>query len=290
MSQNFGRFVSVVLQQYQYKGGKKVIANTQVVVNDLRVTFHVQKSWLPQPNPAIVQIFNLAEDNRDYIDAHQCELSLYAGYEDRWSLLFSGDVAKATTKRQDGDIVTEIEAGDGEFLLGRKTVSRSFSPGVTTGNVMDYLTTALGFATGQIKGFDPKQQYTNGFSFTGYVRDAMDILMGKQGLEWSVQDQKLYVLPEKTATDDEIIVLTPDTGLVGSPFKVRVLRQEQAKKQQGQLAESGCQIMCNLESRLFPGRRFEVKSQFVSGTFKARQVIHKGDTHAAPWYTEVEGI
>jgi len=278
VSEQYGRIVEVLIGP-RGQNGK--------LFRDLRVAFRIEKSLESTPNSASISIYNLSEGSRSLVEQDGAVIQLRAGYGENVKLLFIGDIARTTTKRSGGDIITEVEAGDGEFAYQNATANVSLGPGAKYSQVFQALGNRLGLTQGTVKITNPNDQFQQGYSYSGAARDALDILTEKQGLEWNIQDGQLQVLPADVTTDDLVIVLNPGSGLVGSPFKTKILRPDLARVGKGK-EESGVSATSLLNPEIRPGRRVQVESQFVNGVFKVEKVTHSGDTHSTQFYSEVE--
>lgn len=278
MAEQFGRIVEVLIGP-RGQNGK--------LFRDLRVAFRIEKSLESNPNQATISIYNLSESSRSLVEQDGAVIQLKAGYGENTKLLYLGDIARTTTKRSGGDIVTEIEAGDGEFAYQNATANVSLGPGAKYSQVFSAIGDRLGLSTGSVKITNPNDQFQQGYAYSGMARDALDILTEKQGLEWNIQDGQLQVLPAEATTDDTVVLLNPGSGLVGSPFKTKILRPDLARVGKGK-EEAGVNITSLLNPEIRPGRRIKVESQFVNGVFKVERVTHSGDTHGNQFYSEVE--
>lgn len=278
MSELYGRIVEVLIGP-RGQNGK--------LFRDLRVSFKIEKSLESSPNNASIQIYNLAASSRSLVEQDGAVIQLRAGYQENTKILYLGDIARTTTKRSGGDIITEIEAGDGEFAYQNATANVSLGPGAKYSQVFQAIGDRLGLSQGSVKIPNPNDQFQQGYSFSGAARDALDILSEKQGLEWNIQDGQLQALPAETTTDESVIVLNSGSGLVGSPFKTKILRPDLARIGKGK-EESGVKVVSLLNPEIRPGRRIQVEAEFVNGIFKVEKVTHSGDTHSSQFYSEVE--
>jgi len=85
----FRRFVSLSI----------VYNNKQIIINDeennrdddLKISFEVVKSNFSTPNSAVIEVYNLNKQTRDALSASNMYISLSAGYEDNYTLMFKGD-------------------------------------------------------------------------------------------------------------------------------------------------------------------------------------------------------
>lgn len=283
MSKLFGRVVSLTV-------GLPGQANPKIIT-DLRMTFKIEKTLIKYPNNSTIEIYNLSPASRSLFEKKGASVRLTAGYTGSAKDLFIGDIASAVTKRTGPDIIMSVEAGDGLSNFQTKEADLSFGPGTKTQSILNSMTAAFGLTKGEVQGIDPNDEYLNGAVFSGRVSDHMDTITGKaQDLDWSIQDGKLQILPKNAGSVRPAVLLTPQTGLISSPFKRVVLNQAIAKKVDSQLAENGLKLTSLLNPDLVPGRLVVVKAEFVSGTFKIVKATHQGDTHGNNFFTEIEAI
>ena len=115
--------------------------------------------------------------------------------------------------------------------------------------------------------------------------------MGRQGLEWSIQEGQLQVLPPDEGSDEDVVVLSAATGLIGTINKTKVVNQSLLTKKDGKLINAGISCTSLLNPDIRPGRRIKIESSFrpdLNGIYRVIKVKHTGDTHAQPWYSEIE--
>lgn len=279
---SYGRNVKVSV-------GKR--GETGLLIENLRIVFKIEKTLEKNPNNALIEIYNLNPASHAVIEQKKNSIRLSAGYGDSAKDIFIGDVATVTTKRSGSDIITSIEAADGLLAYQSKELDVAFAPGAKAGTILDQLVGAFGLSKGEVQGLDANDQYLNGVALSGKVRDHMDILLGKQpDLAWSIQDNQLQILPKGKGSTRPAILLTPETGLIGSPFKRTVITQDLAKRKDGKEVENGVTVKALLNADLVPGRLIRVEAQFVKGTFKIEKVSHGGDTHAVSYYSDIEAV
>jgi len=80
------------------------------------------------------------------------------------------------------------------------------------------------------------------------------------------------------------VLLTPDTGLIGSPERSDDIEETQS----GERKRLGWRVKSLLNPQIRPGDRLQIKSAEVDGVFRAENVNHFGDTEGGDWYTEAE--
>lgn len=252
-------------------------------ITDLDVEFKVSKDLDPEPNTATVRIYNLSASSRKAIESVEETLRwrLEAGYGGETSVLFEGDIRKASSSREGPDIVTTIEGGDGERAYRGSRVNRSFGPGTSLRSVIERVGETMALGVGNLA----ERAATSGFEGLGNVfsegvvvsgpsaRELTGLLAGS-GLEWSVQDGTLQVLPRLRALAGTAVLLSARTGLVDSPSVD---------------SEGVVKATTLLVPDLFPGRRVRVESEFVRGTYRTTKAEYVGKTDGNEWFISIEG-
>ncbi len=244
----------------------------------LRINFSVEKTSESNPNQAKIQVFNLSQASRSFVETKGLKLVLQVGYEPPGSkslieTLCQGDVKKVSNELKGSDWVTTLEVGDGETALTEKTFDKTFEKGITLQKAIGEVKNSLGLASGAIAGIKDKV-FKSGLTLSGGSKQLLDTLTKEGDVEWSVQDGEVQILPPKGFTSDEVIFLSPQTGLLDSPVK----------------REEGIEIRSLLIPKIRPGRRIQVDSSIVKGTYRIRKVTFSGDTHEGDWTARTEAI
>lgn len=242
-------------------------------IKDLRIIFQCEKTNKSDPNTANIEIYNLNKDTRSLLEAKGTRISLDAGYIYTSATIFRGNITKVVHKSEPPDIITKIEARDGDNRYRNARFDKGYPPGVKLEQLINDLANELDLPVSSIIDL-PATQYANGLTLTGQVRDHLDYLTTKNDLEWSIQDETLQIIPKKQTTLDEIIFLTSYSGLVGSPSKTK----------------KGVEFKSLLQPRLRPGRRVRLESKFIEGIFKIRKVNHEGDSHEGEFVSICEAV
>lgn len=245
---------------------------------NLRVQFEVEKGSTSTPNPAKVKIFNLNADSRAFVEKKDLICRLRVGYEPPGDIGFTeilaiGDVKKAFSERKTPDWVTQFEIGDGEKAINEAFVNKNYDAGIDLDTVVRDVAGSLGKPISLVKGLKNKV-FKNGLSVSGAAQSLLDGFTEEGDVEWSIQDDEVQILPKTGATDDEIYVLTPETGLLGSPIK----------------REEGIEVNTLLIPKLRPGRRIQVISKDFNGVYRIRKVNFQGDNLEGPWNARTEAV
>lgn len=279
-------------------------------VTDLQLQFNIVKSSDPTKNKATIKVFNMFKDTRalletsDEDETNNPVILLQTQYAedvtDSQSLrgfqtLFTGQVVNSITTKNDGDLITQIEASDGYVPLregivgGANKGGRNFPPGTTRRSVLNQLISDLGVPVGEIRdGGSLDEAFENGVTIEGPIKLALDKLLDPVNIDWSIQDDSFAAIRKDLSSDESILDLTATTGLIGSP-QAKKARSNKTTNSENE-PESGIKIESLLAPTLLPNRRVRVTSnEYPDGqVFKCTRVRHKGDFRGNNWITEAE--
>lgn len=240
-------------------------------IDNLDIEASIERSADATPDRLHVTVYNLSEQTRGLVNQKDSVCQILAGY-DSLSLLFSGRVVFASTEQDGPDIVTMIDAADGFDAWSMKHVTVDFPPGTTKRQVVDRMAAASGLSVGILP--EIPGAYRDGYSFNGYWRDGMrDCLEGRK---YSIHDNVVTFADAKSTRRS---VLTPDSGMIGSPRQSR--QKDKNQKEYTEVAVS---------SVLMPGIRMhdtvDIRGKFASGVIKVTNIIH---TLGDEWTTTITG-
>jgi hypothetical protein len=264
-------------------------------LSGLRIVFEIEKSAIGYPSKAKVLIYNLSNSSRQRIRTEFDRITLEAGYEDDFGVIFQGEIFNVFNRREQPEYVTEIYASDGGFNYRESYTSRSYGAGVTVARIVSDLRTDMNLDVGQINA-DLTAQKIYGWSFTGDTTLAMNQLAESHSFTWFIQAGKLYV-----TGDDESVNLasafeiTAESGMIGSPvltergINVKTLLNWQLIPNEEikvvALSQANNFAYLNINSNI-PGVYPQTQGE---GTYIARRFVHRGDTRGNDWYTDIEG-
>jgi len=254
---------------------------TQVL--GLRITFSIQLGIAFDPNTAKISIYGLGPNDREMAVRRGTSIELYAGYKATGArLIFKGRVLFGLIERPGADWVVNLESVDG---FSRKAVAFTLPAGTAKSAILERLRAEMdGVDKGPIKD-QPTGTLTRPLVFAGNVEELLREYSEDHGLETSIQNQRLQSHGENSDTGEGIILLTPDTGLEGSPIRTRAGLGNLV------FASPGVQVSMRLRPELRPGRKLEIHSDVLAGgqgTFKTFRVSHEGDSWGDAWTTGTE--
>jgi hypothetical protein len=163
-----------------------------------------------------------------------------------------------------------------------KRVQASFAPGTNVATIIEHCAKALqlGIGNTQKQAANAKLWNVSPPAFvTGYVASGdavsqLDRVCRSCGLEWSIQDNQLQLLPRGQALQESGVILTPQSGLLESP----------------ELGKGGV-VRCKtlMIPGLYPGRRVELRTRHVQGVYRIETTHHQGSFgEGDDWGCELE--
>lgn len=261
------RFIRQVIVQVG-KPGRRGLS-----VEGLRVSFDVERSLSSDPNKATIAVYNPAPATVKAFQEPGAVVRLLAGYDEP-ALVFVGDVDRAHRRDQGVDRVLVVEAQDGGRRFRESVISQTFPPGATLRDIVDAVAETLSIPRGTVRGV-PRVTYAEGLTVTGRSADVLSALLRQGGIKWSVQDGELTILAPGESTPETVPLLSPETGLVGSP----------------EAGEDTLDLTALLTPEIRPGRRFRLVSRDYDGIYRAERVQHIGDSGwESTFHTRIEAV
>lgn len=250
-------------------------------VSDLAISFKAKRTLAQRAGTLDLTIRNLTEEHRREIQSarrFRTFVEVMAGYQGGMSLIFRGDLRKAVPGREGTDWLVKVTAGDGEHALRTARVSRSFAPGATVQAVVEHIAEAMGVGVGNattaLRGATLGalgSTFPEGVVLFGQAAEELTRLCASARKVWSIQEGNLQILPLGGALAREAILLSADTGMVGTPEVVsrRVIT-----------------VKALLQPGLVPGQQVLVRSDalLTSAPWRITEAEYSGDTHGTDWY------
>lgn len=241
----------------------------------LRTVFEIDKTSTSSSNKAKIKLYNLNPESRKEMQRKGLRIRLDAGYQGIVETLYLGEVVLGGNSSREGDrdIATLFECGDAESNLILAKFDKSYPVKTRYLQVVKDLAAALDVNIGTVIGIQ-EMVYNSGISFSGSVKGALDKLLKKQGLEWSIQNNYLQIIPVTAHNGDEAQVISDSTGLIGIPTN----------------GNDSVNFTALLNPRLMPGAPVKLESENISGYFKVRRAKFEGDSHGDKWQVACECV
>lgn len=262
---------------------------TSVRITDLRVAFSIEKNLGKDPNPCTVTVYNLSPATRAELQHKPLHVRLEAGYDGNFERVFSGDLTWCQSALVGVDWVTKMQLGDGERAIRYARVNRSYKSGTDAKTVLKDIAGSMGFkmpadfeAAAELA-----KQFVSGLSISGPSEKEMTRVTRSKGLDWSVQDGTLQFLRKDGVRPDEALVISQDTGMIGTPEYGAPEKSAKAKAKEK--AAPSLTVKTLLKPSVTPGAKILVRSRSMNGLFKVQRVVHTGDTFGTDaWTSEIE--
>jgi hypothetical protein len=264
-------------------------------ITGLRMQFSVKKTMATNTvNTCDLTINNLSRDTLSKLRAtnHNTMVILKAGYKNNGgaSTIFIGNMVNSWTDYKKPNIETHFTLHDGEYTLRTSKVNLSASAGSSAKNLLKNAVAQIGLPqqiAGAIDQFSDKI-LNKGMTFLGTANNALNEIAQYMELQWSIQDGKLVLVRAGAPSQDSGVLLTPETGLIGSPERISSIVPATAAEQK---AVDGWRFTSLLIPAIMPLSLVSVQSNDIPhGTFKVISVEHKGDTHSSDWSTVTEAV
>jgi len=262
-------------------GRKYKIQVDTIVFDNLDVEFHILKSLKKDPNTLDLTIYNLNKDHRRQLESVENPIvQIEAGYEDNMGVIYLGLLREVSSVLKQPDWVTTLTSGDGEKKKRNGRVNKSFAAGTKWKRVLKEVAKTLEIETGNLdevigsgKLIEATDEFSHGVVVSGQASKEMDRLIRSAGLEWSIQDGAFQILEAGKALAKEAIVLTPNTGLIGSP----------TVSSDGILTFTAL-----LNPNILPGKQIHVFTDLISGFFRCEKIEYTCHSRGNDWYVQGE--
>lgn len=257
-------------------------------ITDLHTNFTATFSTRSEPNDAKIEIFNMAPSTREqfYGSLDDVRVIVEAGYGNLLSVAFAGDVKSVRTEYKGMDTVTTIKAGDGERTYQRTRLDLTFAEGTPYVSVLDRIAQEMGVES-MVANVDRKSEVLKRpLVLNGPAHERLTDLAETMNAEWTLTDGVLQFIRRGEADSLTAQLLTPSTGLVGSPkpwIKNRRSRRSQEERIEG---VEWVQLM---NPTLRPCRKVVLRSREYRGVYVIKRVVHQGDSgYGNDFYSRVQ--
>lgn len=302
-SQQYLRSASIVVADATGNG---------IDLSDFKVRFEVRRGDMQTPNSADVRVFNLSDTTASAIRAEFTQLAIQAGYGENLALIFRGSICQTRKGRIDQkDSYVDITAADGDEAYNYSSIAITLAANSTPAQGLQAIIQAMGTAAlggapssappvtaGTPAPSLPQNASLRARTYFGLSRDELRDFAATHGINWSIQNGAVTLVPDGTYLPGAPVLITPSTGLIGVPeqtehgLAVRVLLNPQIKI--GQLVQLDSSDInqyrygLDLESQR-PNLRLAQSSTKLNadGFYYVMRADHIGDTRGEEWYTEL---
>lgn len=245
--------------------------STITVKPPFTVEFDITRNVLNQANVCQLRIFNLNKRNRELLRFNISnwgtfqKVHLKAGYGDKLSTIFFGNISQGWSFRENTNFITQVECYDGGFAFNNSRVNNGEFPAGTSSidmakRLIDQLDHVERGKIGTIE--DGNKRLSRGNSLNGSVTDNLDDVTGNS---FFIDNGVAHVLRDNEYIETGLppVLINADTGLLNTPI----------------LEQTIVRFDMIFEPSLDVGHRVRVRStteENFNGDYKIISVKHRG--------------
>ncbi len=286
-SQQYGRICQLIVSNQSLNG---------LDLSQFRIKFVVKRSDTMTPNVADIRVYNLSEETASLIKKEFTKVTLQAGYESNYGVIFQGNIKQVIIGRESAtDTFIDIVAGDGDRAYNFAVVNITLAKGSTQRDQVNASINAMapkGVTAGHLGEVTP-QQLPRGKVMFGNARNYLRDVSQTDQSSWSIQDEKVTFVAKKAYLPGERVVLTSKTGMIGTP----------------QQTNEGVNVKCLLNPNIKIASRVEIDNKSIQrfkinlsvpnspanipapltadGVYYVLVAEHTGDNRGIDWYTSL---
>lgn len=257
----------------QQASAQRILADSQIEVKlPFTLEFDVVRNILASANTANIRVYNLNETSRRRLakDSFSYDvlrkIILYAGYGDTMPKVFDGSLMSCSSVRNGTNFITSMESLDGGFAMVNSRFDKQFPKGTPVNTVLEAMVASMvGIKRGAISQFPG--ELPMGDTFTGATVETIKQLTDSKA-DFYIDNGRAYILTETDCLDEEIVVITSESGLLGTPVR----------------SETLIKLDMIFDPRFKIGQRVELKSSTgknYNGLYKVVAVTHRGTISSA---------
>lgn len=280
--------------------------DTEMDVSLLKCEFQTKTTTETAVQVCTLVVYNMNAATEKEVIEEGFQISIFGGYtEGQYGEIFTGDIVQIFRNRENGiDYRLEIIALKGALSLFTNHVRSTIAAGSTPRDVVHAVAGQADkrIGVGEVSEELPEQTLPRGKVLFGtpakYLRD---ICTWNDAVYWEGEDGKLVLeTVEQEIPVDKVLVLTPVTGLVGTPI----------------YSDQGIQIKMLLDARIKLRSMIKIDNEIIQrqaiqidasgqqksdqlpqtaqfdqdGEYQVFSIEHRGDTWGDEWTTTVVGV
>lgn len=261
----------------------------------LHISFDLEKSDTQSSNTGTIKISNLSNEHRSILEKENCYIELHAGYGGNMGLVFAGGVSTTEEELSNADRELTVNVVDG-FTYNDLPGWLSLNGTVTCSEVLNKLIEAMEIDSAVITDAAAKKleeaKYDNGYSYVGKLRAALQNVLRKAGVTFSIQNGILQVYVHGESVTPKAYSLSAESGLVSIPKKISISQtnsntgsSSSSKSSSGTTDKGipGYEVNFLLNPAIGVNDLISLKSKTISGYFRVHKITIKGDNYSGDW-------
>ncbi len=255
--------------------------------SDLRVSFVITKTLESKENEADIEVYNVSRDSYKLLQQinETYSIQLSVGYGNYIHSLFLGNIEKSTYHREKSDWILTIKGKDGQEISQDTIINKSYREGFDLKSVLlDMINSTNVLSKDAFKDakkwisekLDSVKKTQNGLTISGRLVNEINKILSEFGASLSIQDEKAQIIYDNSNNNNDIVLLNPSTGLIGSPIDKGT--------------EEGIEFKCLLIPIIKPGTLVKIQSKTINDYYRVDKITYKGDTYGNDWECKCEAI
>lgn len=241
-----------------------------------RIEFEVVHKLTEYPNLAIIKIYNARRDTREILAEENTLVNIHAGYQDIQSEIFTGRLRLEKTLFKGTDIISVIEAGDGDEGYQYGIFSKKYESGKNEPEkvVTDISKKLSEFDIGTDRIDVPGKATKKGRSYSGRITNVLNQIARETDTVWNIQDSIFSMYPKDDPIKPKpVYLLDRETGMIGVPEQTDI----------------GINVLTNMNPYCRPGLVVVVDSvHFGKKNYRIETVKYVGNNYDGPHHSNLE--
>lgn len=259
-------------------------------LSQLRIVFSIKRSDAQTPNAAEIRVYNVAAETANRIRKEFTSVTLQAGYESNYGIIFAGNIKQVRIGRESGvDSFIDIAAGDGDNAYNNSVVNTTLAAGASQRDQINASSQAMaskGVSQGYIDNTG-SSKLARGKVMYGMSRDYLRQSAEASNASWSIQDGKIQFVQLTGVLPSQAVVLNSKTGLIGVPEQTN--DGISAKCLLNPMLKIGGKVQINENDIAEAPKNSDKKPPEIEadGFYRILVVEHNGDSRGNDWYSQL---
>ena len=256
------------------------------IFTDHQVKFTIRMSDKPSPNIGHVTLYNLDPDLMKYLQGNSGNhlvCILEAGdNEQGLKQLYKGTISNVKISDDDVDNYAKMTITDGGLNVKSAFTVRGYPKNTPYKQIIQDLAGDMKLPVGILSGVSGST--VSAVSLMGKTHSILEDHLLQQGIDYSIQNSVINILPQYQRKASEVSIIRNDTGLIG---KIVPVVQDSTSTNTTQSTDSEqVAFKCLLDGALSPTETVYLQDGDFDGAYKLTSVTFHGDFEGNLWICE----
>ena len=260
--------------------------NSSYIFTEHQIKFTIRMSDKPSPNIGNVTLFNLDDQLINYLrsnSGNNLVCILEAGdNEQGLKQIYKGTISKVDIQDNDTDNFAKMTITDGGLNVKSAYSVRGYPKGTPYKTVVSDLAGDLKLPLGTLEGVGGVTP--SPLNLMGGTHSILERQLLLQGIDYSIQNSVINILPQFYRKAQEVSVITAKSGLIG---RITPIVNDSATTNTTLSSDSeSVGFRCLLDGSLNPTETVYLQDREYDGAFKLTSVSFLGDKEGNLWICE----